>query len=281
MAEASSLPTVRGRDERVDVLGLKVSTLDRRELLERISQSVASRERLDISFVNPDYATRAARDPGLRGRMNSFDILLPDGWGIVYAMRLRGARGVTRQANDDIGPDVFSLSARHGWRNFLFGSAPGVAEEAALTLTERFPGFTVAGTLHGYFDAQRGHPGSYEARDVDMIIDRVNAAAPDILWVGVPTPLQQDFVTENRERIAAPVIITGGSYLDHLAHGLDWFPAWTYKLRVGWLWRLSREPKRLWRRYSLGLLDYSWLVATSMLAGRRDERSAPLHEARG
>jgi N-acetylglucosaminyldiphosphoundecaprenol N-acetyl-beta-D-mannosaminyltransferase len=257
------------------VLGLNMSTIDRAGLLRAVSDAIDSRGRLDITFVNPNYATRASRDRELRQRMNRFDILLPDGWGIVYAMRMRGARRATRQANDDIGPDLFDLSARRGWRTFLFGSAPGTADEAAVTLKTEFPGIDVVGTLHGFFDAERGHPGWYEKEDVDLIVDTINAARPDVLWVGVPTPLQQQFVTDNRDRIEAPVIVTGGSYLDHLAHGLDWFPAWTYKLRVGWLWRLSREPRRLWRRYSLELLEYTFLFARSLIRPGSDSAPGP------
>jgi N-acetylglucosaminyldiphosphoundecaprenol N-acetyl-beta-D-mannosaminyltransferase len=265
----------------VEVLGLQLSTIDRAGVLDAVSNAVSSAERLDISFVNPDYATRAVRDPDLRDRMNSFDLLLPDGWGVVYAMRLRGARGVTRQATDDIAPDVFALAARNGWRTFLFGSAPGVADQAAKELTREFPGLPVVGTLHGFFDIHRGHAGWYEEDDVDRIVERINAARPDVLWVGIPTPMQQEFVTNNRDRIAAPVVITGGSYLDHLAHGLGWYPTWTYALRANWLWRLALEPRRLWRRYSLELGEYCWLVARDLLGGdaqvpiRLAQRSIP------
>lgn len=241
-------------------LGVGLSPLGRDELVAAVAEAVRTRSRLTISFLNADYARKGVRNPDLRAKMNAFDIMLSDGWGVVWGARFLGIPVPERAANDDIGGPLFELSAKHGYKNFLFGSAPGIAERAARTLARHFPTLPLAGTLHGWFDALRGHPGWYEEEDNEMILRRINDADPDILWVGLPTPLQQNWVWENSERIRATVIITGGSYLDHLAERLNWYPEWINQLRLSWLYRLWREPRRLWKRYSIDLVEFLWLL---------------------
>jgi N-acetylglucosaminyldiphosphoundecaprenol N-acetyl-beta-D-mannosaminyltransferase len=251
---------MRWQHETVDVLGVRVSVADMPLLLRLMSEAVARRRGLTITFANPNYVMAAQKDEQLRRLMNAFDVNLADGWGVVLAARIFGKPLPTRMANDDITDGIFGLPAEKGWRVYLFGSAPGVADQAARNLAEWYPGLDVVGTEHGYWDVERGHPGKFDPDDVDRIVKDINAAKPDILHVGVPTPLQQIFVTENRDRLDVPVIITGGSYLDHLAERRHWFPPWVIKLRLGWLYRLSRDPRRLWHRYTVELADYLFRV---------------------
>jgi N-acetylglucosaminyldiphosphoundecaprenol N-acetyl-beta-D-mannosaminyltransferase len=260
-ADRKPVAAMRWRHETVDVLGVRVSVADMPLLLGLMSEAVASRRQLTITFANPNYVMAAQKDEQLRELMNAFDVNLADGWGVVLAARVFGKPLPTRMANDDITDGIFGLPAEKGWRVYLFGSAPGVADQAARNLAEWYPGLNVVGTEHGYWDVERGHPGTFDPEDVERLVKHINAAKPDILHVGVPTPLQQIFVTENRDRLDVPVIITGGSYLDHLAERRHWFPPWVIKLRLGWLYRLTRDPRRLWYRYTVELADYLFRVA--------------------
>jgi N-acetylglucosaminyldiphosphoundecaprenol N-acetyl-beta-D-mannosaminyltransferase len=258
-----------------DLLGVQVSTIDLATLQQAVDEAVRNRTRLTISFANPNYVMRAYADPELRGLMNSFDVLLPDGWGVVWGGRLLDMPIPTRLANDDLGEDLFRQSADHRYRTFLFGSAHGIAERAAHNLTRAFPELPVVGTLHGFFDVDKGHPGWYDEEDEAFILETINAADPDIVWVGMPTPIQQRWVARNLDRLVAPVVVTGGSYLDHLAERINWYPRWINAMRLGWLYRLVRDPGRLWYRYSIELLRYGGLIARERLArGIGDRRLA-------
>jgi N-acetylglucosaminyldiphosphoundecaprenol N-acetyl-beta-D-mannosaminyltransferase len=88
----------------------------------------------------------------------------------------------------------------------------------------------------------------------------------------VPTPIQQRWVTRNLDQLVAPVVITGGSFLDHLAERINWYPRWVNAMRLGWLYRLLREPGRLWYRYSIELVHYFGLVARERLARGTGDR---------
>jgi N-acetylglucosaminyldiphosphoundecaprenol N-acetyl-beta-D-mannosaminyltransferase len=250
----------RYRAQKQEFLHIGLSCLPDEAFLAAVTQAVETRSRLTISFINPDYVLKAHRIAGLIGKMNRFDIVLPDGWGIVLGGRWLNLPVPDRQGNDDICPKMFAMSAQHGFSNFLFGCSEGTPERAAENLIAAFPGLLIAGTLHGHWDVARGHPGRYDDTDVAMMIDTINAANADILHVSIPTPMQQTWVWQVAEHLNVPVIITGGSYFDHLAERVYWYPAWINKMRLGWAYRLGREPGRLWKRYSLDLMAYGGMV---------------------
>lgn len=250
----------RYRAQKRQFLGIGLSCLSDQEFVEAVSDAVRTRSRLTISFINPDYVLRGHRTAGLVEKINKFDIVLPDGWGIVLGGRWLGLPVPDRQGNDDICPKVFAASADQGFSNFLFGCSEGTPERAAKNLTDTFAGLPIAGALHGYWDVARGHPGRYDEADVDMMVETINASGADILHVSLPTPIQQNWVWETADRLNVPVIITAGAYLDHLAERVDWYPSWASRARLGWAYRLTREPGRLWKRYSLNGLAYGRIL---------------------
>jgi N-acetylglucosaminyldiphosphoundecaprenol N-acetyl-beta-D-mannosaminyltransferase len=260
LASAATSFGARYRAQKRDFLGIGLSCMPDEALVEAVREAVHSRSRLTVSFINPDTVLRGHRIPGLIEKMNRFDIVLPDGWGVVLGGRYLGLPVPDRQGNDDICPKVFALSAEHGFSNFLFGCAEGVPERAAVNVAAAFPGVPIASTLHGHWDVARGHPGHYDDADVDMMVQTINASGADILHVSIPTPMQQTWVWQVADRLDVPVIMTGGAYLDHLAERVYWYPGWVNKMRLGWAYRLSREPGRLWKRYSLDLTAYGGLL---------------------
>jgi N-acetylglucosaminyldiphosphoundecaprenol N-acetyl-beta-D-mannosaminyltransferase len=254
------------------IFGLDITTFDRPGLLSLLRDSMASGARLDVTWLNPYYVQVATRDARLRDLMNAFDVLQPDGWGVVWAARLAGIHLSERLAIEDIERDLFVDMAARGQSVYLFGSAPGIAETAAETLLDHFPGLVVAGCEHGWYDAMAGHPGRYSEEDNDRIVAAVNAAQPDLLLVGLPTPLQQEWSLANRDRLSVPLLMTMGAYFDHLAERVDWYPRWMDRWRLDWAYRLSREPRRLAYRYTIGMAGYGWLVAREVVRARLSRR---------
>jgi N-acetylglucosaminyldiphosphoundecaprenol N-acetyl-beta-D-mannosaminyltransferase len=239
-----------------DLMGIKVSTPTMSQLMATLDESLELRRPTTVTFINPNYALAARRDESLRRLIDEFDIDLVDGWGISLAARVFGFRVPERLANDDIGAPLFALLSARKARVFLFGSAPGIPEAAAKVLQRYYPGIEIVGTMTGWVDVLAGHPRRFEAEDLEPVVDQINASNADFVMVGLPTPHQQRFVTEYRDRITAPVIMTGGSYLDHLTERIEWYPGWVKRLRICWLYRLVQDPKRLWYRYSIELLDF-------------------------
>jgi N-acetylglucosaminyldiphosphoundecaprenol N-acetyl-beta-D-mannosaminyltransferase len=252
----------------VDVMGVRVSVADVPLLRRLLGEAVRTRRQLLVTFANPNYVMAAQRDSDLRELMNAFDLNLADGWGVVLAARILGRRLPTRMANDDLTDDVFGLAAQEGWRVYLLGNAPGVAATAGENLARWYPGVVVAGTQHGHWGVADGR---VPAAHAERLIAEINEVKPDILQVGLGTPLQQTFVIENRDRLEVPVIITCGAYLEHLAERREWYPIWVLRLRIGFLYRLYRDPKRLWYRYTVELASYLLRLCRHRLRAPRSQ----------
>ena len=256
------------REGKKPFLGVGLNCFTRRSFVSTMTAAIDRREPLTVSFLNPYYAIEASRDPSLRDVMDRFDILQPDGWGVVYGARLAGRTVPERVAIEDIERPLFQAFAERGAGVFLFGAEPGMAERSAATLQESFPGLRIVGTMHGWWDAQRGHPGWFEDADSKMFVDQIRDSGADVVLVGLPTPLQQRWVIEHAEGLGATIVMTVGAYFDHLAEGLDWYPRHLDRLHLDFAYRMFREPARLWRRYLFGTFTFSRLVLQEVWRAR-------------
>lgn len=254
------------RRDQVEVLGVRISAIRLPDLMADLRCALRARTRLTLTFANPNYLVRAKKDPALRAQVNSFDHILTDGWGVMLAARMLGKKIPERLANDDLVRPLFGALAEHRSRVFLLGSAPGVADAAAVRLSSGFPGLNMVGTMHGYLDVEEGLQGWYSQAAVDRMVDAVNQADPDFLVVGLPTPKQQRFVTENLSRLTVPVIMTGGAWIDHLAERVDFYPRWVNRSRLCWAYRWAHEPRRLTHRYTVELADFGRRVLWQRLS---------------
>ena len=250
------------------LFGVDITTFDRAGLLALLQESMDSGSRLAVSWLNPFYVQKAVGDPGLRDLMNSFDVLQPDGWGVVWAARLAGIGVDERLAIEDIERELFGAMAARGQSVYLFGSAPGTAESAAARLTATFPGLRIAGTDHGWYDAMAGHPGRYSKQDNDRIVDRITRRGSGPAARGVAHAAAAAVVDREPGAAELPLLMTMGAYFDHLAEGLDWYPRWMDRWHLDWLYRLAREPRRLAYRYTIGMARYGLLVAREVVRAR-------------
>jgi N-acetylglucosaminyldiphosphoundecaprenol N-acetyl-beta-D-mannosaminyltransferase len=130
----------------------------------------------------------------------------------------------------------------HGYRHYFYGGAPGVADRLARRLQARFNGLVVAGTFSPPFGEV---PAALDAE----IVDRINAARPDVVWVGLSTPRQERWMASHRSKLTAPVLAGVGAAFDFNAGLKKQAPAWMQQRGLEWLFRLATEPCRLWRRY--------------------------------
>jgi N-acetylglucosaminyldiphosphoundecaprenol N-acetyl-beta-D-mannosaminyltransferase len=181
-------------------------------------------------------------DPELREIHNASGLTTPDGMPMVWAGRYAGARHMRRVYGPDLMLAVCARAAERGWTSFFYGGKDGVADLLAARLQDRLPGLGVAGT---YAPPFRALTSEEDAR----VVDRINAADPDLVWVGLSTPKQERWMAAHVGRIAAPVLAGVGAAFDIHAGLLPQAPRWLQRSGLEWLYRLAREPRRLWRRY--------------------------------
>jgi N-acetylglucosaminyldiphosphoundecaprenol N-acetyl-beta-D-mannosaminyltransferase len=201
------------------------------------------------------------RDLGLRRVFNASGLTTPDGMGIVWLLRLLGHSQVRRVYGPDLLLATCELSLRRGYRHFFYGGAPGVAQELSARLAKRFPGLRVAGHYTPPFH-------ELSAEEDREVVATINAAAADIVWVGISTPKQERWMSAHVGRVTAPVLIGVGAAFDFLSGRKRQAPRWIQRSGLEWLFRLLSEPRRLWRRY----IQYPWFVALVLAQALRLKR---------
>ena len=221
----------------VDILGVRVDNITSAQVLQTMAAWVASGEPHQVVTVNPEFVMRAQRDRAFHVVLDRADLALPDGQGLLWASRLLGHRLVERVAGSDIVPQVAAMSAERGYRLYLLGARPGVAEMAARKLAARFPGVCIVGT----------YAGSPDPSEEDELVARITAASPDILFVAYGAPRQDLWIARNLERLRVPVCMGVGGTFDFIAGVAQRAPLWMQNAGLEWLFRLIQEPWR-WRR---------------------------------
>jgi N-acetylglucosaminyldiphosphoundecaprenol N-acetyl-beta-D-mannosaminyltransferase len=228
---------------RVDVLGVEVSAIDMAQALATIDGWIAAGARQYVCVTGVHGVMESQRDHLLRQIHNGAGLVTPDGMPLVWLARHAGFPHVTRVYGPDLMLASCQASVAREYRHFFYGGAPGVAERLSDRLRERFPGLRVVGSYSPPF-----RPGV--SLEETAVIDRINAAAADIVWVGLSTPKQELWMHQHRPHLTAPVLIGVGAAFDFHAGVKRQAPRWMQRSGLEWFFRLTQEPRRLWRRYS-------------------------------
>jgi N-acetylglucosaminyldiphosphoundecaprenol N-acetyl-beta-D-mannosaminyltransferase len=244
---------------RVNVLGVGVSAITMDDALALIDRSIASASRQYICVTGVHGVMESQTDPHLRDIHNRAGLVTPDGMPLVWVSWLRGRRHVQRVYGPDLMLACCRASVSKGYRHFLYGGGPGVPERLAARLQERIPGLTIAGTWSPPFRPLT--PGEEQ-----RMIERIAAARPDIVWVGLSTPKQERWMARYVGRLPVPVMIGVGAAFDMHAGLKRQAPRWMQRIGFEWLFRLATEPRRLWRRYLINNPKFIWRL-TLQLSG--------------
>jgi N-acetylglucosaminyldiphosphoundecaprenol N-acetyl-beta-D-mannosaminyltransferase len=234
-----------GAPPRVDVLGVGISCLDLPRAVEAIGRWIGSGDRQYVCVTGMHGVMESQRDPGLLDIHNRSGMTTPDGMPMVWAGRWAGA-AIERVYGPDLMEATFARAAEEGWSSYFLGGAPGVADALLAHLAERYPGLKVAGAACPPFRP-------LSAAEDRALVDEVNAARPDIVWVALGTPKQERWMAEHRPLLDAPVLVGVGAAFDLLAGTLPQAPRWMQRSGFEWAYRLAVEPRRLWRRYLLNI----------------------------
>ena len=230
----------------VNVLGVNVDPLTVEDLHAEIGRLVRGSKRALVLSANANCLNLCHEDPALRDFLNRAEIVLCDGAGVMLAARILGGRIPERITYADWAWQLAAFAAAQGFSLYFLGARPGVAEEAARRLQQRYPKLRIAGAHHGYFDHSVGSP------ENEAVLQEINASSPDILLIGLGMPLQEYWLMENQHRLNANVALTGGAVFDYVSGRLRRGPRLLTESGFEWLARLLIEPRRLWRRYIVG-----------------------------
>jgi N-acetylglucosaminyldiphosphoundecaprenol N-acetyl-beta-D-mannosaminyltransferase len=223
------------------VLGVRVDCVDMEGALARIEAFVDGGGRHQVATVNPEFVMRAGEDMEFARVLESADLCLADGSGVVWAARRQGCTLSGPVTGVDLIPPLAALCARRQFRLFLLGAAPGVADDLAQRLMAKNPGLRVA-----------AHSGSSEPSADAETMGRIDAERPQVLLVAFGAPKQEMWIDRMGAKLSGVSVSIGvGGAFDYLTGRVPRAPLWMRRAGMEWLFRLARQPWRIRRMVAL------------------------------
>ncbi len=228
--------------QRANVLGVGVSAINMGRALDMLDHWITHDERNYVCVTGVHGVMESQRHPELRQIHNAAGLVTPDGMPLVWLLKLEGHKSVDRVYGPDLMLATFERSQERRYKNFLYGSSEQCLSHLRGNLQRRYPGVPIVGT----------HSPPYRSlteEEDDQVVDMINSSGAQIVWVGLSTPKQEQWMSAHRGRLNAPVLIGVGAAFDIHAGLLRQAPRAFQRCGLEWLYRMAMEPKRLWRRY--------------------------------
>jgi N-acetylglucosaminyldiphosphoundecaprenol N-acetyl-beta-D-mannosaminyltransferase len=238
---------------RVNILGVGVSALNMEAALHQTESLLDRGGKGYVCVTGVHGIMEAQTDEAFRDILNRSFLTTPDGMPTVWLGRIHGFKDMSRVYGPDYMANLCERSVAKGYRHFLYGGKEGVAEELRAELTRRFPGLQIVGTYTPPFRP-------LNPDEENDLRSQLESSQADVLWCGLSTPKQERFISSYYDRMPVKLMVGVGAAFDLLSGNLDEAPDWMKKSGLQWLYRLIKEPRRLWRRYLLNNPKFAWLT---------------------
>ncbi len=233
--------------EKINIRGILFDNVTPQEAID-VAEGYIKREEQCVVFTpNAEIVQMTLEDEGFKEIINSANLIIPDGAGVVLASKILKTPLKSKVAGCEFAESLVKGSAEGKYKIFFYGSKPttdegvSVAELADRKMGEKYPNFKAAGTSHGYVKPE----------EKNQLIEKINSSGADILFVCLGVPMQEKWIAENRDKLQAKLIVGLGGTLDVFAGTVKRAPKFFVKLNLEWFYRLIKEPKRLGRMMKL------------------------------
>ncbi len=243
---------------KADVVGVEVSVTTPQETVDEVILAAIERRHLAVTALAVHGLVTAATDDDFRAIVGEIDIVAPDGQPVRWALNvLHDARLSQRVYGPDLMRSLCSEAAQRGIPIFLYGSTRETCRKLAGALPRQYPGLQIADCQPDRFREATPDEDAEDRR-------RIRASGAGIVFVGRGCPRQERFIAKHRDHVAAPLVAVGAAF-DYLAGNLRRPPPWVQRAGLEWAWRLSLEPRRLWKRYVVTNSTFVTLLAGQVL----------------
>ena len=239
---------------KIDVMGVLFDNVTMEEALSAAGALLARDGASYVVTPNSEIVYEAMGDEGLRALLNGADLVLPDGAGVVLGSKILKTPLKEKVAGVDFADGLLGLLVQQGRSVYLLGSKPGVAELAGKKLREKHPGLQICGMADGYFQEE------------GPVLEKINQAKPDVLFVCLGAPKQEKFMAAHRDDLDVRLMIGLGGSLDSFAGTVKRAPKWMIACNLEWFYRLLKEPWRFKRM--LRLPKFLWAVVRRRIGGK-------------
>lgn len=235
--------------------------------------SVIAENRPYTPFVvtpNVNHIVEIEHNQAMLKAYHKAELVVVDGRPVKFILGLLGKEIPGVVTGSDLVPEIFEQSSksRIPLRIYLLGAAPGVAEKASTFIQSRWPSLKVVGTCSPPMGFSSDHPKNKD------IINSINQAKPDLLVIGLGAPKQEIWISENSNKLNAGLAICAGATIDFLAGNVKRAPLWLQHASLEWLFRIIKEPKRLFPRYFHDGIRFPFICIKEMMGTKRAYRNS-------
>ncbi|CCQ96819.1 UDP-N-acetyl-D-mannosamine transferase [[Clostridium] ultunense Esp] len=249
--------------KKVSIFGVKINNITLDEATEIVEKFLGEDRLRTIYTPNTEIVMAAKDDENLKKIINESDLVIPDGIGLIYGSRIGKKPLKERVTGVDLSIKLLEIANKKGYRLYLLGGKDGVAKRAGENILKEYPNINIVGYHHGYFKGS--HIGYKDHEEELNLIDNINGAKPDIIFVGLGFPKQEIWIAENKNRLNGRVIIGNGGTMDILSGDSKRAPEIFQRLGLEWLYRLIKEPSRIKRQIVLPKFIFNVLFSKDVI----------------
>lgn len=243
---------------KIGIMGLEVLNTTSVEFLQHIDQLLKTpfEKTHSLCFVNAHTINLVCEQPQAKDAISDCEFILNDGIGVDIAAAVRGQKFAENMNGTDFSPKLLALCAEKGYKVYFLGTRQEILEKTVNNLKSQYPSIDIVGYHNGFFN---------EAQE-KMIIEEINQAGTDVLFVAMGNPKQEVWLQKNKHFLKVKLGLGVGAFFDFTAGAVKRAPMWMQKAKIEWVFRLFQEPERLWRRYLIGNFKFIFRVLAYRLS---------------
>jgi N-acetylglucosaminyldiphosphoundecaprenol N-acetyl-beta-D-mannosaminyltransferase len=247
---------------KINIAGTGISNVSLQETIQLFDTWIESGAKKRVCVTPVNCVVWAAKNPHLQELYNSADLTLCDGVPLIWASAfLRKGKLKGRVTGLDLLPQYMAHAAEKGYTHFLLGAKEGVGETLKKSTEEKYPAIKITGVYSPPFAEE------FSEEENEKMIRMINEVKPDILWVSLTAPKQDYWIAQHLNRLEVSIAIGVGGAFEVAAGLIPRAPIWMQKNGLEWLYRLYREPRRLYRRYIIEAPAFFPLIIRQKLRG--------------
>ena len=252
-------PSLDRRENAVRVVSLDVNVVQFESLVRQLHELREAGRAGYVCFSTVHMVMESHDSPEFGEKVNGADIVVPDGMPLVWMQKLQGRKDANRVRANDLMMRLMQYAAANHLKVGFYGGKPEVIDAIKVRAAAELPQLKI---VYAYSPPFR----PLTEEEDERIVREINAANPDFLFMGLGCPKQETWMAAHRDRLSSIMLGVGASF-DFYAGNVKESPQWLGRLGLEWLYRLTQEPRRLWRRYLILNPRFMWLAARQ-LSGR-------------
>lgn len=235
-----------------NILGVNIAVTNLSETVRYIEENLEELRGNYICISNVHTTVTAYEDEEYRKIQNGGALALPDGKPLSIVSKKRGFKNAERLTGPDLMGALFKESEEKGYKHYFYGSTEETLELLKIKLNEKYPKLNIVGMYSPPFKSE-------VSLENDDILNEINSKDVDFLWVGLGAPKQEKWMHIHRNKVNAIMIGVGAGF-DYYAEKIKRAPLWMQKCSLEWLYRLTQDPKRLFKRYITTNIKFIYLI---------------------